>query len=92
MLLYIPQKCATPTSIPMPLTNKSCQYTPLSSVASAACDTIITLSVMYYLRPANIRYDHIFIQPWKLHCFRYSRENFIKKLLLVFVEMGLFTL
>ncbi|KAH0831191.1 Metallo-dependent phosphatase-like protein [Lanmaoa asiatica] len=41
----------TPTNAVLYSTN----YTPLSAVSSAACDAIITLSVVYYLRPASIR-------------------------------------
>ncbi|KAF8421712.1 hypothetical protein L210DRAFT_877653, partial [Boletus edulis BED1] len=52
----------------------STKYTPMSSIASAVCDAIITLSVMYYLRPRSIR-----------------RQNLVKRLLVVFVEMGMFT-
>ncbi|KAF8452532.1 hypothetical protein L210DRAFT_846790, partial [Boletus edulis BED1] len=64
------QLCMSPTNEVL----FSTKYTPMSSIASAVCDAIITLSVMYYLRPRSIR-----------------RQNLVKRLLVVFVEMGMFT-
>ncbi|KAF8128682.1 hypothetical protein EV363DRAFT_409989 [Boletus edulis] len=71
----------------------STKYTPMSSIASAVCDAIITLSVMYYLRPRSIRYGlclHPVVEmSIALACSR--RQNLVKRLLVVFVEMGMFT-
>ena len=43
----------------------------MSSIASAICDAVITLSVMYYLRPTRIRYDSILLSYGKLSPYFY---------------------
>ncbi|KAN0094669.1 hypothetical protein V8E55_002956 [Tylopilus felleus] len=56
--LIVIETVQTPTDV----TLYSNKYLLMSSVASAVCDAIITLSVMYYLRSASIRYDPVYIQ------------------------------
>ncbi|KAF9220394.1 hypothetical protein BS17DRAFT_343090 [Gyrodon lividus] len=51
------------------------RYTALSAMASAICDIVITLSVFYHLRPARTGIMR--------------KGNIIKRLNLVFVQMGL---
>ncbi|KAF8556763.1 hypothetical protein OG21DRAFT_1506166 [Imleria badia] len=53
------------------------EYSPLAAIASALCDAIITISIMYYLRPARTGAN------------RNRRGNYIRKLNAIFVQMGL---
>ncbi|KAI6003195.1 hypothetical protein F5J12DRAFT_928033 [Pisolithus orientalis] len=54
----------------------SSPYSPLNALGSAICDAIITASIFFYLRPLSGRF---------------RKENHIRKLNLVFVQMGLIT-
>jgi len=56
----------------------STRYMPVSAIARAVCDAVVTISVFYYLRPArtgNIRETKF--------------AKFIRRLNLVFMQMGL---
>ncbi|KAI6147979.1 hypothetical protein BKA82DRAFT_4146731 [Pisolithus tinctorius] len=54
----------------------SSPYSPLNALGSAICDAIITTSIFFYLRPLSGRF---------------RKENHIRKLNLVFVQLGLIT-
>ncbi|KAI6113888.1 hypothetical protein EDD16DRAFT_1598866 [Pisolithus croceorrhizus] len=55
----------------------SSQYAPINALGSAICDMIITTSVFFYFRRSQARF------LW--------RVNYMRKLNLVFVQMGLIT-